>query len=126
MNFIQPIIALHGFYYLYMGWPYLRSFLSTKEIIYLYPSTSIIFGAILFFSAINLQDKKLIHYYSIIIVYCISIIIRTVSSINYLISNKFDSAVLIGLIVGNVLMAGFFYYVYKEKNKVIDMKDKPL
>ncbi|SET61606.1 hypothetical protein SAMN05660297_02938 [Natronincola peptidivorans] len=126
MNFIKPIIALQGLYYLYIGWRYLRSFLSTKEIIYLYPSTSIIFGAILFFSAIKLQDKKLIHYYNIIVVYCVLIIIRTVSGINYLRSNGVDSGTFIGLIVGNALMVGLCYYVYKEKNEVIDIKDNSL
>ncbi|MCC5912629.1 MAG: hypothetical protein JJT76_19595 [Clostridiaceae bacterium] len=126
MNFIQPITALHGLYYLYMGWQYLRSFLATKEIIYLYPSIMIIYGVILFFSAIKLEDKKIISYYSIIVVYCVLTITRTVSGISYLISNGLDSVPLIGLIVGNGLMVGICCYVHKEKNKVIAIKNKLL
>ena len=123
MDLIQTIVGLHGLYFLYMGFRYLHSFLSTKDFIYFFPSMIISLGVILFFSARKLNDKKIYSYYSIIVSYSILIIARTYNGIKYLISKPPDSAIfIVGLIVGNALMAVMCCYVNKEKNRVIEEK----
>lgn len=126
MNFIQPIIGLHGLYFLFLGFRYLLAFLSTKEIIYLYPSIMVIYGATLFLSSIGLESKKIIAFYSTIVAYSVLVLVRTVNGIRYFNLNGFDTMPFVGLTVGNILMLWVCLYIYKEKNKEIHRKEKSI